>query len=108
MNTLFLFIGGVVFAILIVPAMQYISDILFTLAELAKTQIGIKLTKNNVIMNNLNKQMEEQQTHAIGFCGDLDEDEPPYWGDEDEQPEEYVEMTNKNNIEMKCHNKIGF
>ena len=62
------FILGIIFVIMIIPIAERITQVILTLFELWKSNIAIKITKNNEIL-------EPKSTHIIGFCAPPEEEE---------------------------------
>lgn len=96
MTTLTIFLLGILFAVIGLPFIQGISDIIYALFELVKAKISIKITKYAVIINDLKTKLEPIQTNAVGFDMSGKSEEIEY-------DEEYEENKMK-----KSNRRVGF
>jgi hypothetical protein len=91
-----LFIGGIIFAVLIIPFLQTLSERIFSMGELHKSKINVGIAQNNLIVNDMKAQYDKSNTHAIGFNIDSSEE---LYDDEECEPDE---------CKAKPIGKIGF
>ena len=98
MHDIILFVAGMLFVILALPVIQTISDIICTLGQWVLSALNVKVTKNNVKVQDLNDSIEPTSAQAIGFQSPLSSDD---YYDDDEDPDE-DKMNSKNK------NKVGF
>lgn len=67
MEKLLFFITGTISAWLIFPIIQYINELFYCIFELVKSHISIKITRNNCKIDDLQKEMCEENSNVIGF-----------------------------------------
>ncbi len=95
MTILICFLCGIACVTFALPILQYIADTICSFFELIKSNISVKITENNVKIQNLHDSLEPINTNAIGFHSD---DETVYYEDDDDEEED----------RHKSINKIGF
>jgi hypothetical protein len=52
-----------------------ITEVICSFTELLKAKINVKILQHNVLITQLNEQLGETQTRAIGFCTTFEEDD---------------------------------
>ena len=62
-----IFLLGVVFAFIVVPLLQVLSDLLFTVNEVLKAKMSVFIAKLNNEIQKINSELEQNETVAIGF-----------------------------------------
>jgi len=85
MHDIILFVAGVIFIILALPVIQTVSDIICTFGQWVLSAMNVKVTKNNVKVQDMNDSLEPTSAQAIGFQA------PPeieYYDDEDPESED--------------------
>ena len=80
MHDIILLVAGMLFIILALPIIQTISDICVTFGQWILSILNVKVTKNNIKVEDLNNSIEPTSAQAIGFQVPYEED----YDDEDE------------------------
>jgi len=83
MHDIILFVAGVIFIILALPVIQTISDIICTFGQWILSAMNVKVTKNNIKVQDLNDSVEPTSAQAIGFQAPLSEEDY----DDEEEPD---------------------
>ena len=108
-NTLVIFISGIIFVAFVLPIIDEIIQIISAICELVKSKISTVIAKNNFVIQLY--QQPENNSNVIGFnvndaCDEYDDDE------EDDNCEdnfsEMVKSKNGSEISYLNKNKIGF
>lgn len=83
MHDILIFIAGVAFVILMLPIAQSISDMVCGFCQWIISSLNVKVTRNNVEVQDLNNSVEPTNAQAIGFQMP---NELEYY-DDDEEPD---------------------
>lgn len=106
-NTLVIFILGVIFVAFVLPILDEIIQIISAMCELIKSKISTVIAKNNFVIQLY--QQPESNSNVIGFNVDNECDE---YDDEDDDGEDKFSgmVKSKYGSEISClnKNKIGF
>lgn len=92
METLLIFLLGMIAALSIVPILQYVSDLICTFLELLKSKLNVGICKNNTEMQKIQSSMELESSNAIGF------EIPSEYYDDYEEDEDLSEKILNNHI----------
>lgn len=88
MHDIILFVAGVLFVILALPVIQTISDIICTFGQWLLSALNVKVTKNNVKIQDMNDSLEPTSAQAIGFQAPLYEEDY----DDEEEPDDRIKQ----------------
>lgn len=67
MTELKYFIIGIIFALLIIPILQVLADIIFTTCEVIKGKMSVIITRSNVEVHKLNMEVQDDNHQLMGF-----------------------------------------
>lgn len=88
MHDLYVFVASIIFVVVALPVLQTFSDVFCAFGQWIISIFNVKITTNNVEIQNLNDSIEPTSVQAMGFQAPLDEDD---YYDEDE-PDDHIKQ----------------
>lgn len=106
MTLLLCFLGGIIFIVFVLPVLQSLAEVVITLCESTKSELHVKITKNNVKITKLNAEIESEQIPSVGAIGFDAVNPEAYYDYEDDDDDDGV-VQHKPKSKSK-RNPIGF
>ena len=84
MHDLYVFVAAIIFMVVALPVLQTLSDIICGFGQWIISIFNVKITTNNVEIQNLNDSIEPTSVQAMGFQAPLSEED---YDDEEDEPD---------------------
>lgn len=89
MHDLYVFVASIIFVVVALPVLQTFSDVFCAFGQWIISIFNVKITTNNVEIQNLNDSIEPTSVQAMGFQAPLSEED---YDDEEDEPDDHIKQ----------------